>query len=166
MKRTAFALLLVLLAALGTAGCGGDEGSEGGSGGIDLSDAWARSPAPDMGAAYLSIENTGDQADTLTAVSADVEGTVELHETSMVDGQAEMKPVEGGLEIPAGETVVLEPGGYHVMMTDLATPLEVGDTVAVTLTFQEAGDLTVEAKVETFVEEDMGGSMESPSESM
>jgi hypothetical protein len=82
----------------------------------------------------------------------------------MVEGQAEMTPVEGGLTIPAGGTVMLEPGGYHVMFVDLTTPLEVGDTVSITFTFEDAGELSVDAEVKPFVEEEMGGSMESPSE--
>lgn len=57
-----------------------------------------------------------------------------------------MRPVEK-IPVPAGETVNLQPGGYHIMLMDLAAPLEVGSTIEVTLTFENAGDVKVEAEV-------------------
>ena len=66
--------------------------------------------------------------------------------TTMGGGMMTMREVER-IELPAGETVVLEPGGYHVMLLDLAAPLELGDTVEVTLTFEVAGDVVVTAEV-------------------
>jgi copper(I)-binding protein len=52
----------------------------------------------------------------------------------------------GSLTLPAGEEVSLEPGGYHIMLIDLAKPIEEGDTVPVTLTFEKAGEIEVEAE--------------------
>jgi len=57
-----------------------------------------------------------------------------------------MKEVEE-IAVPAGETVVLEPGGYHVMLIDLVDPLVVGDKIEITLVFAEAGEVVVEAEV-------------------
>ena len=57
-----------------------------------------------------------------------------------------MQEVEG-IDVPAGETVALEPGGFHVMMIDLAEPLVAGETIELTLTFEFAGERTVMAEV-------------------
>jgi hypothetical protein len=80
---------------------------------------------------------------------------VGIHETLMQDGVAEMGPVEG-VDVPAGTTVTFEPGGYHVMLEDMAEPLEVGATVTITLTFEQAGDVTIDADVRAFVEDEDG----------
>ena len=57
-----------------------------------------------------------------------------------------MQPVDS-IELPAGEEVSLEPGGYHIMLLDLVAPLEVGDTFDIVLTFENAGEVTVTAEV-------------------
>ena len=64
----------------------------------------------------------------------------------MSGGMMQMVPVDE-IPVPAGETVALEPGGYHIMLLDLAAPLEVGDTIEVTLTFETAGEMVLEAEV-------------------
>jgi copper(I)-binding protein len=61
-------------------------------------------------------------------------------------GMMEMRPVDR-VEVPAGETVTLEPGGYHIMLLELAAPLEAGTTLEVTLTFEESGEQVVTADV-------------------
>jgi copper(I)-binding protein len=127
-----------------------------GGGDIEVRDAWARSPADDVAAVYFVVANDGDVADALVSATADVEGRVEVHETTMEGGQAEMQPVDL-VEIPAGGEVSFEPGGYHVMLLDLAEPLAVGDTVSLVLTFEQAGEVEVDAEVREFVEGDMGG---------
>ena len=126
-------------------------------GGLTLSGAWARSPAEDVGAVYFIVANL-DEADALVGVSADVEGRVEIHETVMLNGEAEMQPVDS-VQIPGDSEVPFEPGGYHVMLFDLAEPLEIGDTIGLTLTFENAGDVAVDAEVREFVgiESGMGG---------
>ena len=70
----------------------------------------------------------------------------------MANGQAEMSPVDG-VDVPAGGSVTFEPGGYHVMLTDLTTPLEVGSSITIVLTFEQAGDVEVQAEVREFVED-------------
>ena len=145
MERLArLALVVVSLVALASlAGCGGSGGS------ITVSDAWAR---PSMGmdraaAAYLAIANEGDEGDVLLGASSPAAATVEVHETTMdSDGAMVMQPV-GPLEIPAGETVRLEPGGYHIMLIELTGELTVGDEIEITLSFELAGDITVSAEV-------------------
>jgi periplasmic copper chaperone A len=153
------ALALVASLAL-LAGCGSD------GGGIAVSDAWART-SPSMasaGAAYMLISNQGDVDDALIGASVDssVAATVEIHETvamgsdttmgemgsdtTMSGGMMSMQPVDR-IELPAGESATLEPGGYHLMLLDLAEPLEAGETISITLTFEQAGEQVVEAEI-------------------
>ena len=117
---------------------------------IAVRDAFARasSPAAKSGAAFMAIENTGGTDDRLVAASSDIAARVELHTHIMEDDVMRMVHVEEGFEIPAGETVLLERGGKHVMFMGLAAPMEQGARVEVTLTFEEAGDVTVEIPVD------------------
>jgi copper(I)-binding protein len=66
---------------------------------------------------------------------------------SMDNGTMRMRELAGGLEIKAGETVELKPGGFHIMFQDLTEPLKQGDTVEGTLTFAKAGKVPVTFKV-------------------
>lgn len=92
---------------------------------------------------FLTITNTGKTADKLVSGSFAQAGRFEVHEMAMKDGVMTMRPVSGGLEIPAGGTVTLAPGGYHVMFMDLKQPLKEGDAVKGTLTFEKAGTVEV-----------------------
>jgi hypothetical protein len=117
---------------------------------IAVRDAYARasSPAAQSGAAFMAIENGGAADDRLVAAASDIAARVELHTHIMEDDVMRMVHVEEGFEIPAGETILLERGGKHVMFMGLNEPMEQGATVEVTLTFEEAGDVTVEIPVD------------------
>ncbi|MFZ5854179.1 MAG: copper chaperone PCu(A)C [Chloroflexota bacterium] len=123
--------------------------STGGTSGPTISDAWVR---PAMGpdrpaAAYLVITNRSNQADALLSVSIPGASSVEIHETTTdASGMMGMHPISR-LEVPAGGTVKLEPGGYHLMIMGLTTPLEVGSKVKLELVFERAGTVVVEADV-------------------
>lgn len=120
------------------------------AGALTLGHPWAR-PAPSgatTGAGYLTITNTGASADRLTGGSTPAAARLEIHEMSMAGGVMRMRPVSGGLDIPAGATVALKPGGYHVMLIGLKRPLNVGDRIPATLTFQRAGTVKVEFQVQ------------------
>lgn len=129
------------------------------------------------GAVYLQITNGTDSDDALFAASVDrtIAGSAEVHENVSsddsegdmhddgamdddgdMDGDGDMHEGSGGMmtmqevdeiPVPAGETVTLEPGGYHIMLMDLVEPLETGDTFEVTLTFSYGGDVVVEVEV-------------------
>ena len=116
-------------------------------GSLTLTDLWARATPPKAptGAGYLTITNSGSEADTLIAVSTPAAETSELHIMEVKNGIMTMHPVEGGIEIPAGGKVTLAPGGYHLMFIRLKEPLKDGGKLPVTLTFKKAG------KVETFL---------------
>ncbi|MGR3540484.1 MAG: copper chaperone PCu(A)C [Hasllibacter sp.] len=111
--------------------------------------AYATPPGAPVGGGYMVIANEGEADDVLLSVEvqAAVAGTVQLHEMTMRDGVMRMDEVRGGIPLPAGATVALEPGGLHVMFMGLAAPFEAGAAIPATLTFREAGPLEVEFQV-------------------
>lgn len=117
-------------------------------GAIDIGHPHARATAPGQptGAGYLKLTN-GGAADKLLAASADVSGKVELHTMSMEGTVMRMRQVEA-IDVPAGKTVALEPGGLHIMFVGLKAPLKVGESFPMKLRFEKAGEVTVEVKVE------------------
>lgn len=157
------------LAALALTGCGDDEETGSASttattaaADVTVTNAWARITAPTakQGAVYMAI--AAPEGDTLTSASVptSIAGKTELHETTGGTGETmnpdEMTPEQmaeqmkkmrrvNSIEIPAGETVMLKPGGYHVMLLELADPIEEGETIPVTLEFERAGTVKVEA---------------------
>ncbi|MBJ3778386.1 copper chaperone PCu(A)C [Acuticoccus sp. 2012] len=104
-------------------------------------------PGAEVAGGYATITNPTDAADRLIGASAPFAKSTEIHEMSMVDGMMRMQPVAGGLEIPAGGTVELAPGGYHVMFLELLDQPQAGDTVDVTLEFEHSGSITVPMSV-------------------
>ena len=101
-----------------------------------------------VGAGYMTITNKGNAADRLLSASSPAAGKVEIHEMTMQDGVMKMRELAGGLPIEAGKTASLAPGGYHLMLTDLKAPLKEGDLLELTLVFEKAGEIQVEATVE------------------
>ena len=110
---------------------------------------WARAtpPGAQVGAGYVTLQNKG-AADRLVSATVDVVDHVEIHEMSMDGGVMKMRRLPSGLELPAGKSVELKPGGYHLMLMGLKQPLKVGETVKATMTFEKAGAVPVELKVE------------------
>ena len=98
-------------------------------------------------AAYLNVRNDGDADDELIGVSSPAAGRAEIHQTKMENGVMKMLPT-GAIVIPAGQTLELKPGGYHVMLMDLKRPLREGDVLPLILTFRKAGNVEVEVSVE------------------
>lgn len=120
------------------------------AGALHVGHPWARASAgaAPTGAAYLTIENRGAVADRLLAVETQASRRAELHTHLEENGVMKMREVEGGIELPAGATVALAPGGLHVMLMGLAAPLEEGARFPLTLVFEKAGRLEVEIAVE------------------
>ncbi len=162
---------VVAVAILGLGACGGDDGD-----GISVDGAWARtSPAmAEVGAAYMELSSSAGDRLIRATVDPGIAAFVELHETVAAgtgddsdgddsDGHAdgddhgdagemegmgamEMRQVSG-IDIPAGGTVALEPGGLHVMLIGLAAPLELDQTFDLTLEFENAGEQVVQVQV-------------------
>lgn len=111
---------------------------------------WSRAtpPAAKTGAGYMTILNKGTTADRLIAISSAAAGRVEVHRMTMDGTIMRMRPVPEGVEIGPGQSVKLEPGGFHLMMMELREPLKQGQKVPVTLRFERAGPVTVELAVE------------------
>jgi copper(I)-binding protein len=132
--------------------------------GVQVIDAWARPSiggAPNSGA-YLLLVNPDPAADALIGAESGVAQMVEIHEMSMTaDGVMQMRPVEGQrLEIPAGGAARLMPGSYHIMLMGLTRELVAGDMFSLTLTFENAGAITLDVIVRDPDAEDsmnMGG---------
>ena len=192
MNRLRFLPVVALLAAPLTACGGGDDD-------VTVAGQWARtSPAmATMGAAYMTLTASSDDALIGVSVPAEIAATAEIHEMvpaesadgsmdmgdesmdgdsmdmsdesgddstdhdsmdhgSMDDGSMDDGSMDMGamvmqqimsLDLPAGETVELKPGGYHVMLIDLPAPLEIGQTLDVTLDFETAPDQVVTVEV-------------------
>jgi copper(I)-binding protein len=139
----AFALALAQLAAPAAQAGDYDVGS------IHIAQPWARATpkGATSGAAYMTITNKGTTPDRVSCVSSDASGQCQIHSMTMEGGVMKMRPVEGGLEIKPGETVTLQPSGFHVMLVALKHPLEQGQTVKATLRFDHAGTVDVEYPV-------------------
>jgi copper(I)-binding protein len=113
---------------------------------ITVSDARIPAPAGANGAFYLTLANDGDGDDRLVDVATDVAADAQLHQSRMEDGVMSMQPVDG-IDLPAGDEAVLEPGGLHVMLVEIDQGLTEGDTVEVTLMFDHADPQRVTAEV-------------------
>lgn len=114
---------------------------------LKLTDLWTRataSAAP-TAAGFVTIANTGTEPDRLIAVSSPDAASAEIHEMSMENDVMKMRALPDGIEIPAGGTVKLAPGGFHLMFIAPKARLVEGGELPVTLTFEKAG------KVDTFL---------------
>lgn len=116
---------------------------------IAISHPYARATVPGQPTAggFVTLTNGGQAADRLLSASAEVSKTVELHTMQIQGHVMRMRQVEA-IELPAGKTVELKPGGLHIMFIGLKAPLKEGDTFPMTLRFEKAGEVTVTVNVE------------------
>jgi periplasmic copper chaperone A len=114
---------------------------------LEIKAPWARATPgrAENGAAYLTI--VSPTTDRLTAASSPVAKKVELHTMSMEGGVMRMRPL-AAIDIPAGQTVTLSPGGMHIMLLGLTQPLRQGQSFPLTLSFDHAGSRQVTVAVE------------------
>lgn len=144
MKR----MTLVTLAALVTAmlvPCAAQAGSKD----VVIEHPWARASigVSRPGAAYLTVRNTGAEAVTLTGLVTPLALMPQIHDsTTDAQGVSSMAPA-GAITIAPGESVALEPGGLHAMLMRLQAPMVEGETFALTLTFSDGGEVTVEVPI-------------------
>lgn len=142
MRR--FVLLFLVIAA----GCTGGD-----SPGVSVDDAWARPvpPTAPNAAFFATLINSSETDETLVSASSDACRVIELHESAMTDGVMSMQQVAGGILVPASQSVLLQPGGLHVMCIDKTMDFIEGEGIELTLTFSGGGgdhDETVTATVE------------------
>ena len=116
---------------------------------LRVQEPWARPTVAGQaaGGGYLRIVG-GAVADKLLSASSEVAGRVELHSMTMDGNVMRMRQVDG-IDIPAGKTVELQPGGLHMMFMDLKAPLNSGSSFPLTLRFEKAGELKLAVKVQT-----------------
>lgn len=116
---------------------------------IEISKAWLRASIgqSNVTAGYFTIENVGDQDDRLLKIQTSAAAKAEMHETSMGEGgMMRMRPM-GDLAISAGESASFRAGGDHIMLTGLTAPIKAGDSIDLTLTFENAGNVVVAVPV-------------------
>lgn len=144
MIRKTFLMLAFAL----TAGLTGPAMSQATADDITIDHPWSRATAPNApnGAAFMTIRNSSSTPARLVSASTGRAERVELHTHRMEDGLMKMRQVEG-IEIPAHGAAELKPGGLHVMMFGLKTPLVEGEAFPVELRFENGATRTVEVKV-------------------
>jgi copper(I)-binding protein len=119
------------------------------SGDISVTGAFSRATLPNAksGGGFMTITNAGSAPDRLIGAKTENAARSEIHQMKMDGDVMKMNAVEGGLEIPAGGSVTLAPGGYHVMMMGLKQPLAPSECLELTLSFEKSGDLPVELNI-------------------
>ncbi|MPT49208.1 MAG: copper chaperone PCu(A)C [Sphingobium sp.] len=119
-------------------------------GAISIAHPWARQTAPSqkVGGSFMTISNSAKSGDKLLSATSSIAEKVEIHTMTMENGVMKMRPVSGGLDVPAGGRLELKPGSYHIMFIGLKAPLKLGEMLPLTLHFQHAGKAQVKIKVE------------------
>ncbi len=105
---------------------------------VEIRDAWVRATVKGQTATGAFMKITAKDDARLIGASSPVAGVTEVHEMKMEGDVMKMRAVPGGLDLPAGKTVELKPGGYHMMMMDLKAPLAKDSAVPLTLVFKDA----------------------------
>ena len=142
MRRT-LPLMAVLVLALVAGSCGGQDDAV-----LNVVDAWSRPATGPNGAVYLTIEaGVADTALTGVAVSSDVAAMAQIHQTVIRDDGTMGMTMIPDVKISAGSTVMMVPGGVHVMLMGLEKPLDIGNGFDVTLTFDDGTALTTTVEV-------------------
>jgi hypothetical protein len=134
-----FALILFTLLVL--AGCSAQ-------GEVRATDLWVKSSEVStiggMSVVYGTLTNNTTNDIVLIGGQTDLAGIVEVHEMAMINGELKMQQIAGGLLIPAGQSIQLEPGGNHLMLMQLTKDLLAGEEISVTFSFEGADDLVVD----------------------
>lgn len=143
-----------LTAFLALSACGSSR-----SGTVAVHDPWARETTAGLAvsAGYGRIENGTGDALRLIGAETPAAGRIEIHNATTEGGVMRMRPLADGLEIPAGESVELRPGGYHMMLLDLRQPLRRGETVPVTLRFDHCPPVRADFTIRSTAEAAHGG---------
>jgi len=119
-------------------------------GALRIGHPWSKPtpPGAPTAAGYLTITNTGTSADRFIGASTPAAEKAEIHQMTMTGAIMRMRPVEGGLVLPAGQTVTFAPGGYHLMLVRPKQSFKIGDHIPATLRFEHAGEVKVEFYVQ------------------
>jgi copper(I)-binding protein len=117
---------------------------------LEIVRPWTRATAPSApaGGGFVTLANKGAAADRLVSAKSPAAEKVEIHEMKMDGNIMRMRELDKGLEVPAGGSVELKPGGLHIMFMQLRAPFTAGAKVPVTLVFEKAGSIDVEFEVQ------------------
>ena len=117
---------------------------------LTVSQAWVRETPPTVSltAAYMMLKNPSDVAKILVGGSSPQFQRVEIHESLEKDGMAIMRPL-AQIEIPAGQSADLKPGGLHIMLIGSEQPIQVGETVELTLQYADGHSQTLQLPIQT-----------------
>ena len=141
--KSFISLIILLSLSLLAAQCSPAASQEGT---VTASDISARITT-ENGAVYMTLKNDTQSDDALLGGQTDIARAVELHESKMAENEVmQMQPV-ANIPVPAGGSVALQPGGLHMMLIDIQKELGPGDKFNLTLNFEKAGAMTVEAEV-------------------
>jgi hypothetical protein len=117
---------------------------------VSFDETWVKAAETGMTAGFGVLANASDADVTLVSASSPAAPRMELHEMAMTDSGMVMRQKDGGFVVPAGGSVTLEPGGYHLMFMDITAPIQAGDEVPITLTFDDGSTLTVASLAKPF----------------
>ena len=145
-NQVAFASALTIASLMNM---GSGEAHETKIGNLEIMHPWARqSPMmADVAAGFMIIKNTGAEDDRLVAATAAITSNVQIHEMKMDGDVMKMLEMKDGLVIPAGATVELKPGSFHIMFMDLAVPPVANTSFDGSLTFEKAGTVEIDYEV-------------------
>lgn len=155
-SRRVTAATAALMLALGLSACSSDASTNDAeaqtqASQVELSDMWVKAADSGMSAAFGTLTNTGDSDVRVTEATSNASPTMELHETvEQSDGTRVMRQKDGGFPIPAHASYQLEPGANHLMLMNVETPVQPGDTVDFTLTFEDSSTLEFSATAKAF----------------
>ena len=118
-------------------------------GDLRVDDPWARAtpPGAPVAGGFMTVRNLGDRPDRLVSVRSAAAEKVEIHEMRADDGMMRMRMLPDGLDFPAGASVTLQPGGYHLMFIRPRQPFVADGVVPATLVFERAGSVDVQLQV-------------------
>jgi len=144
--KTIFLMITAMLMTSGSGVVAADTFTEGP---ISISDPWSRETPPGVSraVAYMDITNNGKSPVTLTGAATNKARDVSLHQSKTEGDLVTMKLVEGGLSIPAGATVSLQPRGYHFMLEELDRGLVSNESIAMTVFFDGAEAVNIKVRV-------------------
>ena len=114
---------------------------------VEVSDAWARATGQGQKTTGVFMNLTAKKATRLVGVKTDLTSTAEVHEMKMEKDVMKMQAVKA-LDLPAGKTVALKPGSYHVMLMDLKDPIKEDSQVVLTLLFEDASGVKTQQEVQ------------------
>ncbi len=134
--------VLAALAAFAVIACSPASDAQSARAAIVVEDPWAAAtnPGATVAGGYVTLRNPRATPDRLISASSPRADRVELHEMSMDGGMMRMRPVTG-IDVPAGASATLRPGGLHIMFINIDEQFQDGQRVPVTLTFERAGNI-------------------------